>query len=278
MARQAVIIGCGYTGRRVASLLIARGWHVTATTRSPRDLRDLRHRGAAVVAFDVTDNPPAPVSVQGASVLLSIPTLRTAGGLDEPTPRLVAAFDGVPHHVTYLSTTGVYGAARLVDATTAPAPETERQHLRVLAEEAVAALPCPSLVLRPAAIYGPGRGVHAAMRNGRFRLSDNGDRYVSRIHVEDLSRVVSGAMDRQLEGSFPVADELPASSRDVACLCSQLLGLDMPAIVADTELTETRRADRRVDGTAVLQSLGLRLRYRTYREGVPACLAEERDS
>ena len=231
-----------------------------------------------MVVFDAAGDPPVPVSVQGASVLLSIPTLRTAGELDEPTPRLVTAFDGVPHHVTYLSTTGVYGAARLVDVTTPPAPETERQRLRVLAEEAVAALPCPSLVLRPAAIYGPGRGVHAAMRSGRFRLSDNGDRYVSRVHVEDLARVVSRAMDRRLAGAFPVADELPAKSRDVARLCSQLLGLDMPATVADTDLTETRRADRRVDGSAVLQSLGLHLRFRTYREGIPACLAEERAS
>ena len=278
MARQAVILGCGYTGHRVARLLIARGWHLTVTTRSPRNLRDLRDRGAAVVAFDAAGNPPAPVSVRGAGVLLSIPTLRTADGLDEPTPRLVAAFDGVPDHVTYLSTTGVYGGARLVDATTPAAPETERQRLRVLAEEAVAALPCPSLVLRPAAIYGPGRGVHAAMRNGRFRLSDNGDRYVSRIHVEDLAMLVSSAMDRRLVGAFPVADELPARSRDVARLCAKLLGLDMPATVADTDLTETRRADRRVDGNAVLQSLGLRLRYRTYREGIPACLAEEHGS
>ena len=231
-----------------------------------------------MVAFDAAGNAPAPFSVKGASVLLSIPTLRTEGGLDEPTPGLVAAFDGIPGHVTYLSTTGVYGAVRVVDATTPPTPETERQHLRMLAEEAVVALPCPSLVLRPAAIYGPGRGVHAAMRTGRFKLPENGDRYVSRIHVEDLARVVATAMDRRLAGAFPVADELPASSRDVARLCSQLLGLDIPETVADTDLSETRRTDRRVDGGAVLQSLGLRLRYPTYHEGVPACLAEERDS
>ena len=231
-----------------------------------------------MVAFDFPRNSTPPLSVQGTSVLLSIPTLRTVGGLDDPTPGLVAAFDGTPDHVTYLSTTGVYGDTRVVDATTAPAPETERQRLRVLAEEAVAALPCPSLVLRPAAIYGPGRGVHAAMRSGRFRLPDNRDRYVSRIHVEDLARIVASAMDRRLSGAFPVGDELPARSRDVARLCANLMGLEMPGTVADTDLTETRRADRRVDGGAVLQSLGLRLRYPTYREGVPACLAAERDS
>ncbi len=278
MARRAIILGCGYTGRRTAALLISRGWKVTATTRDPGALCGLRDLGANVVVFDASGESAPPLSVQGANLLLSIPTIRTEDGLEEPTPRLVATFDGMPDHVTYLSTTGVYGAARAVDATTFPAPETERQQLRVLAEQAVAALPCPSLVLRPAAIYGPRRGVHAAMRAGRFQLSRNADRYVSRIHVEDLAQVAATAMEGRLVGTYPVGDALPARSEEVARFCADLLGLEVPGAVADAELTETRRADRRVDGSAILRALGLALRYPTYREGIPACLAAERNS
>ncbi len=113
------------------------------------------------------------------------------------------------------------------------------------------------------------------MRAGRFRLSADGDRYVSRIHVEDLAAIVAAAMERGLEGTYPVADAEPAFSREVASLCAELLGLEIPAPVPSGELSETRRADRRVNGAAVLRLLQLQLRYPTYREGIPASLAAE---
>ena len=212
-----------------------------------------------------------------ASVLLSVPTLRIGDALDEPTPRILASLTGCPAHVTYLSTTGVYGAWATVDESTPAAPVTDRQRLRKRAEDAVRSLPCDSLVLRPAAIYGPNRGVHAAMRKGRFRLAPGGGRYVSRIHVNDLAQVAVGAMAMGLQGSFPVADALPATSAEVARFCAELLDLPLPPEVPDRDLDETRRGGRRVDGRAVLRRTGLTLRYPTYREGIPASIAEERD-
>lgn len=275
MRRRAIILGAGFTGRRVAALLVDRGWQVTATTRSPRNLADLRHRGVDVLGLDVARGPVAAVPTDGAAVLLSIPTLRNAGALDEPTPRLLASLSGCPEHLTYLSTTGVYGGIRAVNETTIPAPESERQRLRLQAEKAVLAQQCPALILRVAAIYGPGRGVHAAMRAGRFQLSEAQPRYVSRIHVDDLARIIARAMERGLVGTYPVADELPAPSGEVARFCSERLGLKMPMRVPDRVLTETRRSDRQVDGRAVLQALRLRLRYPTYREGIPASITAD---
>lgn len=275
MRRRAIILGAGFTGRRVAALLADRGWQVKATTRSPRNLADLRNRGVEVLGLDVARDPLAPIPADGACVLLSIPTLRSEGALDEPTPRLMASLSGCPEHLTYLSTTGVYGGLREVDETTAPAPEAERQRLRLVAERAVLAHPCPALILRVAAIYGPGRGVHAAMRAGHFQLSDAQPRYVSRIQVDDLAQIVARGMERGLVGTFPVADELPAPSGEVARFCNERLGFEMPEQVPDRVLTETRRSDRKVAGRAVLQALQLRLRYPTYREGILASVAEE---
>lgn len=275
MRRRATILGAGFTGRRVAALLADRGWQVTATTRSPRNLADLRNRGVDVLGFDVARDPVAAIPADGASVLLSIPTLRNEAALDEPTPRLLASLSGGPEHLTYLSTTGVYGRIREVNESTASAPETERQRLRLLAERAVLAHRCPALILRVAAIYGPGRGVHAAMRAGRFQLAEAQPRYVSRIHVDDLAQIVACGMERGLVGTFPVADGLPAPSGEVAEFCSERLGLETPVHVPDRVLTETRRSDRRVDGRAVLKALQLRLRYPTYREGILASIADE---
>ena len=278
MRQRALIIGSGFAGTRAALLLLERGWLVTATSRTPAKLAGLRARGAEVVAFDAASDEGLDAAADGASVLLSVPTLRDGDALDEPTPRILAGLAGPPAQVTYLSTTGVYGMAKTVDETTEPSPATERQRLRVAAEEAVLALPCPALVLRPAAIYGPNRGVHAAMREGRFRLSRNRRRYVSRIHVDDLATIAAAAMMQGLAGAFPVADSLPAMSRDVALFSADLLGMGPPEEVPDRDLSETRLSDRRVDGRAVLKRLGLELRYPTYREGIPACIAAERET
>ena len=115
------------------------------------------------------------------------------------------------------------------------------------------------------------------MREGRFRLSQHQRRYVSRIHVDDLAAIVAAAMTQALEGAFPVADALSATSHDVALFCAALMNVALPEEVPDRDLSETRVSDRRVDGRAVLRRLGLQLRYPTYREGIPACIAAEQE-
>jgi nucleoside-diphosphate-sugar epimerase len=188
---------------------------------------------------------------------------------------LEALRSNVPARVVYLSTTGVYGAASVVDERTLIAPRTERELLRAAEEREVLAGPWSALVLRPSAIYGPGRGIHASMRAGRYRLMGSGENFVSRIHVDDLAAHAEAAMLSDITGAYPVADEEPCSSREIAEYCAGLLGLGMPDSAPAESMGETRRADRRVDGSMIRRLLGLTLRYRGYREGIAACLEEE---
>ena len=88
----------------------------------------------------------------GSLVLHSIPPLEN----DEPLA-IPHALRGRPARVVYLSTTGVYGDRRDVDSSTAPARRHKRDDQRLAAEAAIAKGPWSSLILRPAAIYGPGR-------------------------------------------------------------------------------------------------------------------------
>ena len=275
MSCRALIIGCGFTAQRTARTLLNAGWEVTATSRSPEKLAALEAAGACLLRFDAARDQRLRTLAEGASVLLSVPTLRIGGQLFDPTANLVAALNGRPRHLTYLSTTGVYGAAREVDQRTPVSPQTERQQFRARAEEAVLSHGCRALVLRPAAIYGPGRGVHQAMREGRFQVPRDSARLVSRIHVDDLAAIVAEALQQRVEGAYPVADECPATSAEVARYCSELLSRPAPDAVADDRLSETRRADRRVDGSAIRRLLGVCLRYPSYREGIPACIAAE---
>jgi len=269
-----LVLGAGYTGARVARRLLDAGGTVYATARDPARLAGLP--GVHALRLDVGDPDSlaalADVVPAGVRVLHSLPVLEGPEGPFDPTPQLLAALGDRPARVVYLSTTGVYGAARVVDEHTPAAADGERTRLRLAAEEAVRAGPWSAMVLRPAAIYGPGRGVHVALAAGRYRLAGSGENFVSRIHVDDLAAIAAAALRSDAQGAFPVADDEPAPAREVAAFCAGLLGLPMPPSAPPETLHETLRADRRVDGRAVRRLLGVQLAHPGFREGIAASL------
>jgi nucleoside-diphosphate-sugar epimerase len=268
-----LILGCGFTGRRVAQRLLARGCTVLCTTR---DSLNLETPGALSTLSSMVTS--------GVRVLHSVPTL--AGELDRVA---VDALHGAAR-VVYLSTTAVYGGAECVDETTPVAPQSDRARARVRTERAVLDGPWLPLVLRPAAIYGPGRGVQVSMRHGSG--------CVSRIHVDDLAAHVEAALFSEVAGAWPVADDHPCPSSEIANFI--LLHPEWGRPVACGGLGQGRsragllihgqgrhlsfargqgrlsHASRRVDGSAIRRILGIALRYPSYRTGIPAALAEQR--
>ena len=54
------------------------------------------------------------------------------------------------------------------------------------------------------------------------------------------------------------------------------MNLPMPESVTSDEVDETRRVDRRVDGSAIREKLGIELYYPSYQVGIPASIAAER--
>ncbi len=264
MPSPVVILGCGYTGRRVATRLRARAIPILATTR---------HNAAEnTYIFDASATPHDLTFIpEGARILYSIPTLEA----NDPSPELIAALAARrPTRVVYLSTTGVYGAQLDVDETSKPAPRRPPDLARIAAENAVLGGPWSALVLRPAAIYGPDRGIHVSMREGRYRMGGDGSNYVSRIHVDDLAAHCDAALFAdEVTGAWPVADDHPCTTREIADFCSQLFGVPMPPSVDATALHHTRQANRRVDGHAIRRALGITLRYPSYRTGIPAATA-----
>jgi nucleoside-diphosphate-sugar epimerase len=113
------------------------------------------------------------------------------------------------------------------------------------------------------------------MRAGNYRMLGDGGNYISRVHVEDLAAVAEAALLSDLTGAYPVADLLPCQAREIADYCAELLGLEPPVASAEELVPETRRTNRRVDGRAVFERLGVRLRFPSYREGIAQAIAEE---
>ena len=253
-----MILGCGYTGRRVAKRFLARGAQVTATTRNPQRLAAL---GAEIISTNDLPKRLRP----GMLVLHSIPPDGSAGLLEplrDHAQRLV-----------YLSSTAVYGATSIVNETTPADEDTERARARLKVERAISEGPWSSLILRPAAIYGPGRGVQESIQCGGHSLSD---RFVSRIHVDDLAAHVEAALLSTVSGAYPVADDEPCTSREIAEFCARLLNLPVTGTGHERAARVPRFANnRRVDGSAIRRALGITLTYPSYRVGIPAALSLE---
>lgn len=244
-----LILGCGFTGEQVARRMLARGARVIGTSREPSRLRGI----TGILLEDVPG-----VIERGCAVLHSIPP--------EGSPDVLPLLRDAPSRVVYLSTTGVYGSAREVNEMTAVDWSSDRARVRLEAEAAVAAGPWSTLVLRPAAIYGPGRGVHESVRRGTYPPGEN---FISRIHVDDLAAHCEAALLSDVTGAYPVADEEPCTSREIAEFCSRLLGVALP----DGPVAAPRIfGDRKVDGSAIRRLLGVKLRYPSYRSGIPASL------
>jgi nucleoside-diphosphate-sugar epimerase len=118
------------------------------------------------------------------------------------------------------------------------------------------------MVLRAAAIYGPGRGV-LAEGGPRFSHARSMDAVISRIHADDLAATCAAALAADLEGVYPIADEGPASGREVLAAWAGERWVP-PAGRPDPE------GSRRVDGRAVLAALRVSLRYPSFRDALSA--------
>jgi nucleoside-diphosphate-sugar epimerase len=257
-----LILGAGFTAARVARRLVEAGADVVVTNRERKEIAGARCLGLSITAA-ANLRPLAPFLASRTVILHSIPIL-------SGTPELVEFLRPFrPARIVYLSTTGVYGAAERVDEHTVPSPETEKDKERMEAETALAQGPWSTMVLRPAGIYGPSRGVHWSAKQGKFRPVP-GNRVVSRIHVDDLTEHALRAMQCGATGAFPVADEEACPSSEVAEWTRRYLGIPF-----DASALEKPKGGRCVDGSAVRAVLGVELLYRSFREGVAACLEEE---
>ncbi len=280
-----VILGCGYAGERLARTLLADGERVIATQRRDDAAATLRTRLGGALETRVVDVFEAATLAgwmpAGAVVVDSVPPDLERGPHGAHVARALADAGG--GRVVYLSSTGVYarGDGSWVDEDTPTAPEGTRGLARVVEEDVYAAaagagVECVSL--RIAAIYGPGRGVQDRLRAGSYRVPGDGQNFVSRIHVDDLARVIraAGRVQPLPRRVFVVGDDLPCRAREHADGVAALLGLPPPASVPMAELSplaaELGGANRRVRNARLHEELGVRLAYPTWREGVTASL------
>ncbi|OOG48107.1 NAD(P)-dependent oxidoreductase [Rhodanobacter sp. C01] len=198
MANERILLaGCGDLGLRVARRLLARGDEVWALRRSPPMSDD---SGIHWLRGDLTRPETLRKLAADIARVVYLPT---------PDRRDAAAYrgtfvDGLRHvldalghaslqRVLLVSSSAVHGehAGGWIDEGTPPSPLGFNGGVLLEAEQWLAAQPVPSIVLRLAGLYGPGRlQLLERLRAGQLQAPRARPHWANRIHVDDAAAAI----------------------------------------------------------------------------------------
>jgi len=283
-----LIIGCGDVARRALPEL-QRRYRVTALVRSPDPALDAA--GVEQIAGDLDDAASlAPLAGRPGSIAHLAPP---AGGgtLDTRTRSLLAALAPrgrgamLPRRFVYFSTSGVYGdcAGEWIDETRPPKPQTGRALRRLDAERALGDWgernEVEIVILRVPGIYASDRLPLERLARGTPALRPDEDVYTNHIHADDLAGILVAALESTLaRGAYNASDDGPVKMGDFFDLVADRTGLARPPRISreeavrllPPELVSFMSESRRLSNRRMKADLGVRLRYSTVQDGVPA--------
>ena len=284
--------GLGYSARRVAQRLAAQGWSVSGTARTTEGVANIAAQGYDAFLFAGSGPGPdvAEELARATHVLVSAPpdadgdpVLRHHAGDLARAPAL--------SWIGYLSTVGVYGDSQgtWIDETMPAAATSARGRRRIAAEQDWLALGARratrTQIFRLAGIYGPGRSAIDRLRQGNAHRVVKPGQVFNRIHVDDIAAAVIAGIDgRGAEQIYNVTDDGPAPPQDVITFAAELLHMPPPPEVPfDDALLSPMAAsfyadNKRIRNERLRQELGVALQFPTYREGLRAILADQRQS
>lgn len=228
----------GAVGRQLVPQLVAAGHQVTATTRSPGKMADLRGAGAQPVVLDGLDAMAVGEAVARAEPevivheMTAIPAdldLRNFDRAFAVTNSLRTA--GIDHLLAAAPAAGVRrviaqsyagwpaaregGPVKTEEDPFDPNPPAHQQRsfaaIRYL-ERAVTSAPLEGVVLRYGSLYGPraSDGFVDLIRRRRFPVVGSGAGIWSFLHVADAASATVAALERGAPGIYNVADDEPA--------------------------------------------------------------------
>lgn len=270
----ALIVGCGYLGRRAARRWIEDGHRVSALTRSPTNARQLTDAGIEPIVGDVLD-PSTVSALPTADVMLIAITHDRASGV---TKRALVV-DGVANlahemqsrvgHVIDISSTSVYGQSdgSWVDETSPTEPTTEGGHITLDAEIALQEICNASTserrltILRLAGIYGPGRLIARVdqLHSGK-PIAGISEAWLNLIHVDDAVRcIVTAAQGRHNSQVLLVSDGRPVTRGEFYSTIAREVGAPPPTFDPHAISGRTRGRNKRCRNTRMLAELDVKL-------------------
>ncbi len=275
MPESALIVGCGYLGHVVARRWLARGFRVSALTRSRS--AELTALGVVPILGDVTD-PATLVFPAVNRVLYAVGMDRTAGksmrdvyltGLGNVLDRLPV--DGA---VAYVSSSSVYGqtTGEWVDESSPTAPREESGKLLLECEQLLHARRPDAMILRFAGIYGPGRVIRRAAIERGEPLAADPEKWLNLIHVEDGAAVIDAVTDRPEPGDvYNVSDGSPVTRRNFYTRTAALLAAPPATFGPPTDVTHDL-TNRRISNKKLRDAYAPEFLFPSFESGLPSAI------
>ena len=288
-----LILGCGYTGQRLAQWLTHQHIEVAATNRTGASIQGLSipiFPFVCATGFDAV--PLSATALENVTHVVST-IAPDSQGIDPVAASLMPLLKSSTHlqWFGYLSTTGVYGDTQgaWVDEESAVNPQNVRSQHRVTIEATFLNSGLPAHIFRLPGIYGPGRSIFDKLRAGTAQHVYKPDHVFSRIHVDDIVQTLWKSMQTSCAKRSPhtgaiynVADDEPSESGDLLKEAATLLNILPPPtaqLYSQVKLSPMAASFwsecRRIRNDKIKQVLGVQLAYPSYREGLRAILATE---
>jgi nucleoside-diphosphate-sugar epimerase len=295
----------GALGRHLVPMLVAAGHEVTATTRTPGKVAQLREAGAKPVVVDGLDREAVIAAVRAAGpevIMHQMTALADMRSLRNPdkvfaatnelrtrgTDNLLAAAARVgTRRVVAQSHNFVYepsgGPVKTEEdpLVSRPVPSWARSGAAIKHVEKTVPLSVPEgIVLRYGTFYGPGASdpLVEVVRKRQMPVIGGGTGIWSFIEIADAATATLAAVDRGAPGAYNVVDSDPAPVAEWLPYLAEVAGakppLRMPAwlgrVLAGEYVVAQMTNARGASNEKARKELGWEPRYASWREGFRA--------
>lgn len=243
--------------------------------------------GAEVKFLDVgmmAKIAPTISGLHGATVIYSVPPVTTLRPGQAIRAAMQASYGIGAGCFIYLSSSGLYGDKPdddvWIDENTPLDVDKGMENVRSDEEEVEKHQfeTLRAVTLRLAPVYGGGKGIRPKVREGKYKMLDEGEHVTSRIYIDDFVRVVFAAEEKaQNKSVYLVADDEPTTQLAYSTWLSEHLGVPLPGKRALYEPGKPQvfHRNRKFRNTKMKTELGIELLYPTFRDGEKAIDAAE---
>jgi 2-alkyl-3-oxoalkanoate reductase len=298
----------GALGRHLVPALVAVGHEVTATTRTPGKVAQLREAGAEPVVVDGLDREAVIAAVQAAApevIVHQMTALADMRSLRNPDKQFAATNELRTRGTDNLLAAAARAGTRRVIAQSninvnersggpvkteedppdsRPVPSAARAMAAIKHVEKTVPLGVPEgIVLRYGSFYGPGTGdfLPDAVRKRQIPLIGGGTGIWSFIEITDAAAATLAAVDEGAPGIYNVVDSDPAPVAEWLPYLAKILGakppLRMPVwlgrLLAGDFVVALMTSARGSSNEKARKELGWEPRYASWREGFRAWIS-----